>query len=622
MNYLKLENVTKSFGPNILFDKINLDISKGQKVALVAKNGAGKSTLLKIVVGEEAAEGETALIEFRKGIRFNYLGQNPDFIPEHSVLDTILDSTNPMVKAVKDYELALLHPDNEDFLQKATSAMDDLKAWDMEAKIKEVLYKLNITDLNKQINQLSGGQVKRVALAKLVIDEPEFIILDEPTNHLDLDMIEWLEEYLQLPNITLLMVTHDRYFLDRVCNQIVEIDNKQIYKYSGNYSDFLIKKAARHENEAVVLDKTRKLFKKELDWMNRMPKARTTKSKSRIDAFKEIKAELAQTRHTREMHIEIKGQRLGKTILEAHHISKAYSDKKIVEGFSYKFKKGEKVGIVGPNGAGKTTLINLLTKSIKTDAGKVVIGGNTHFGYYTQHGFAVDEERRIIDVVRDVAEFIPLEKGRKLTAELLLERFLFDRKKQQDFVAKLSGGERRRLYLLTVLMTNPNFLILDEPTNDLDIVTLNVLEDFLIDFPGCVIIVSHDRYFLDKVVDHLFVFEDEGHIRDFNGDYTAYRLLQKEQLQEKRALAAKQPKETKSTPVQSGPGLSYEDRKLLGKIERKIANLEKKKEEIEASFMTAGLDADQIKELSQQLSSIKEELEEKELEWMELAEKE
>ncbi|MEO0339012.1 MAG: ABC-F family ATP-binding cassette domain-containing protein, partial [Bacteroidota bacterium] len=570
MNYLTLENVSKSYGEKVLFDNISLQVSKGQKIALVAKNGSGKSTLMRVIMGKELPEGETAKVEVHRHVRMEFLDQDPDFYPHHTVIEAALDSENPMIKAIKDYEMAMITPEDDTRMQAAIAAMDDLKAWDFESKIKEILFKLNIQDLNQIVKRLSGGQKKRLALARLIINEPEFLILDEPTNHLDLDMIEWLEEYLQQASLTLLMVTHDRYFLERVCNQIVELDRGTIYRYNGSYSDFLEKKANRHDLEEIDLEKSKKLFKKELEWVNRMPKARGTKAKSRVSSFRDLKQKLSGVRLEGEMQIDIKGQRLGKKILELQYISKNYGDKRMVHEFDYKFKKGERVGIVGPNGVGKTTFLKILTKEIRPDSGKVVVGGNTVYGYYTQAGIDLKADKRVIDTITDIAEFIPMAKGQKLTAPQLLERFLFSRKQQQVYVSQLSGGEKRRLYLLTVLMTNPNFLILDEPTNDLDIMTLNVLEDFLMEFPGCVVIVTHDRYFMDKIVDHLFVFQGDGIIKDFNGDYSEYRVYQKELDREKRKeerQIQEAQKAEKAEAQAKSAGLSYEERKEMNRLE-------------------------------------------------------
>lgn len=622
MNYLNLEDVSKMYGEKVLFDNISMQVNQGQKIALVAKNGSGKTTLLRVIAGEEAPEGETAKVYLHRDVRIGFLNQDPKFFEGHTILEAVLDSDNTMIQAVKAYEYAMLFPEDTEAMHKAIAQMDALKAWDFEARIKEILTKLEVSDLNMLVSNLSGGQKKRLSLAKLIIEEPEFLILDEPTNHLDLDMIEWLEEYLQHPRITLFMVTHDRYFLERVCNIIIELDLGDLYRYTGNYSDFLEKKTTRHQVESSTLEKSKKLLQRELEWVRRMPKARGTKAKSRVDAFHGLKEEVSQQRLDEEMKIDIKGQRMGKKVLEAHNISKAYGDKTLVDGFHYKFRKGERVGIVGPNGVGKTTFLKLLTQEERTDSGKVVVGGNTVFGYYTQDGIQLAENQRVIDVIQDIAEYIPLEKGQKLTATQLLERFMFNRKQQQVYVSQLSGGERRRLYLLTVLMENPNFLILDEPTNDLDIMTLNVLEDFLMEFPGCVLIVSHDRYFMDKIVDHLFVFEGEGKIRDFPGSYTRYREVKKEEDREKSRLAreAEATKTTAPKPKSSPTALSQEERKELKRLEKKILKLEEKKTELTEQFNDANLSPEQITELSKGLSALNEELEEMELRWMELAE--
>ena len=623
VNYLTVENVTKTYGEKVLFDGIDLLINRGQKVALVAKNGTGKTTLLRVIAGREAPEGVGASVRFRRDIRVGYLEQDPDFIEHHSILDAIFDSEGDMIQAIKRYERAMLHPERPEELQAALVRMDDLKAWDFEARIKEVLSRLEIEDLEKAVSELSGGQKKRLALARLIIDEPDFLILDEPTNHLDIGMIEWLEEYLQQPNLTLFMVTHDRYFLERVCDNIVELEGGRLFRYSGNYSDFLEKKSTRHEVESAELDKNRKLMYRELEWVRRMPKARGTKAKARVEAFEELKEKVSGVRIEQEMQIDIKGQRLGKKILEAHNLQKSFGDKKIVDGFSYKFKKREKVGIVGPNGVGKTTFLKLLTQEIRPDGGKVVVGDNTAFGYYTQAGLQPEKDRRVIDVIRDIAEFIPMEKGQKLTAEQLLERFLFSRKQQQVYVSQLSGGERRRLHLLTVLMANPNFLILDEPTNDLDIMTLNVLEDFLLEFPGCLIIVTHDRYFMDKLVDHLFIFEGDGVIRDFNGDYSEYREEEKarerEQRRQERSESQKQRTAQEQIRQEAG-GLTAEQKKELKRLEKEINRLEEKKSELTNRFTEPDITPEQIKALSIELDELKKELEEKEMRWMELAE--
>ena len=622
MVYLQLENVSKSYGDKILFDNISLLLNQGEKIALVAQNGSGKTTLLEVLAGIQGAEGENAKVYLKKDITIGYLPQEPAFVPGQSIIESIFDSDNPVIQAIKAYEEAIVLNASSETMQKVISRMEDLKAWDFEAKIKEILSKLNIQELNKAVDTLSGGQKKRLALARILIQEPALLILDEPTNHLDLDMIEWLEQYLSRSSLTLFMVTHDRYFLERVCDAIVELDKGNIYRHKGNYSAFLESKMLRYENEAISHEKSKKLYKKELEWIRRMPKARGTKAKARVDKFHQIKDKAFQEQDNQEMLIEMKGSRLGSKILELQYVSKAYGDKKLVDNFYYKFNRNEKVGIIGPNGVGKTTFIKLLTQEVRPDSGKIVVGGTVVFGHYTQDGLPPDDTRRVIDVVRDVAEYIPLEKGMKLTAEQLLERFLFNRKQQQVVVSQLSGGERRRLKLLTVLMDNPNFLILDEPTNDLDIVTLNVLESFLQEFPGCLVVVTHDRYFMDKLVDHLFIFEGEGKIRDFNGTYSEYRDFKSEELEKQRQItkANTTQKDRPATPPKSG--LSHEDRKAIRRLENQISKLESKKEQITEAFNDTSLTADQINDLSEQLGKINEEIEEKELAWMELAEKE
>ncbi len=622
VNYLSLENITKTYGEKVLFQNLSFQINKGQKVALVAKNGTGKSTLLRVIAGIESAEGEQAHVLLRRDIRVGYLVQEPDFHESDTILDAVLDSDNPLIQTIKRYESTLLGLGTEAEMQTILAQMDDLKAWDMEARIKEMLFKFKISQLDQRIGQLSGGQKKRLALAKILLNEPEFLILDEPTNHLDLDMIEWLETYMQQPNLTLFMVTHDRYFLERVCNQIVELENGKLYRYSGNYSDYLEKKAIRQETESAELDKNRKLLDRELDWVRRSPQARTTKAKSRVDAYYELEEKVSNMTVDKDIQIDIKGQRLGKKILELHNVSKSYEQVKIVENFSYKFKKNERVGIVGPNGVGKTTFLKVLTKELRPDTGKVVIGDNTVFGYYTQDGIQLTQDKRVIDAVQDIAEYIPLEKGQKLSAAALLERFLFTRKQQQVYVSQLSGGERRRLYLLMVLMQNPNFLILDEPTNDLDILTLNVLEDFLLEFPGCIIVVSHDRFFMDKIVDHLFIFEGNGQIKDFLGDYSDYREVLKERERELRRneRAEQQKNKTPEQTRSDRPRLSQEARKEMNKLEKEIKRLEERKSEIMEQFNTDGLSPVQIEQLGRELSELSATLETKEMRWLELAE--
>jgi ABC transport system ATP-binding/permease protein len=620
MIYLELENVSKSYGEKVLFDQVSLPVNKGNKVALVAKNGTGKSTLLRIAAGVDLPEGTGSRVYVHRDARFHYLVQEPEFGEDQTVLDAIFEGDNPILKAIERYERALLLPDREQDLQGALSKMDELRAWDFEAKIKETLSKLKIEDMGQKVRHLSGGQRKRVALARLIIDEPDLIILDEPTNHLDLDMIEWLEEYLLQPNLTILMVTHDRYFLERVCDYIVELDGGELYKYSGNYSEYLEKKAIRMEIAGNEFEKNKKMLKGELEWLGRQPKARGTKGKARISSVLQLQDKVESHSQDSELSIDIKGQRLGKRILEAHFVSKAYGDKLLIKDFDYKFRKGERVGIVGPNGVGKTTFLHLMTELERPTSGRIEVGGNTVFGYYTQDGMNLKEDQQVIEVIRDIAEYIPLEKGAKLTAAMLLERFLFTRAQQQVYVSQLSGGERRRLYLLTILMKNPNFLILDEPTNDLDIMTLNVLEDFLLAFAGCVIIVSHDRFFLDKLVDHLFIFEGEGKIRDFLGDYSDYRVEQREREREERREVRAEQQQRKAEAVEQQPGLSQEQRKEMKRLEKKISQLEEKRAEITAAFDDTTLSTERITELSKELSAVGDQVAELELKWMELAE--
>lgn len=615
MQYLSFENISKSFGEKILFDNISFTISKGQKIALIAKNGSGKTTLLKILAGEEAPEGEIAKVDVAKGIEIAFLEQEPYLNPEQTVIDIALDSDNPKIKSIRDYELALLKG-NPDEIQSCLSKVEDQQAWDIEAKVKEVLSKFNIDRFDQKVGSLSGGQKRRLALAKIIIDEPDFVILDEPTNHLDLDMIEWLEKYLAKSSLTLFMVTHDRYFLERVCNEMVEIDGSKLHFYKGNYSQYLEKKEARWENEKVVLDKTKKLFKKELDWMRRQPQARTTKAKSRIDKFYEIKEDAHKAVDDALLTLEIDAARMGSKILEAHSLTKSFGDIKIVESFDYKFKKKERVGIVGPNGVGKTSFIKLLTKELRPDGGKVVIGDTVVFGHYSQSGLDMSQNKRVIDVIRDIADYIPLAKGRKLSAEQLLERFLFPRPQQQVYISQLSGGEKRRLHLLKVLMANPNFLILDEPTNDLDLVTLNILEDYLIQFPGCIIIVSHDRYFMDKIVDHLFVLKGHGEIKDFPGNYSIYREQYGQITSKKAPDVVHVENSAIAEEKEIVRKLSYKEKQEIADIEKFLDQAEKRKKEIMEAFNDSSLSGEEIESLSKELGELNKTCEEKEERWL------
>lgn len=623
MNYLTVENISKSYGEKTLFENISFSINKGQKVAFVAKNGIGKSTLLKIIAGKESADGDAGSVYLAKDITVGFLDQEPNLILSHTVRESIYDVDSPTVLAIRDYEMALLEPDKAERLQETLNRMDELSAWDYEARIKTILSKFHINNLEQVVDSLSGGQQKRLALAQLLIREPDFLIIDEPTNHLDLEMIEWLENFLSRQNLTLFMVTHDRYFLERVCNTIVELDRGTIYKYQGNYSMFLEKKAGRQDQLAREVETAQSIMRRELQWMRRQPKARGTKAKARVDAFYELEKKANQETDEDLVQLNIKTTRMGSKILELHNVVKQYDDKKLIYKFNYKFKKKDRIGIVGKNGVGKSTFLNLMMQLEKPDGGKVVKGETVQFGYYTQEGIKLNENKRVIDVVRDIAEFIPIDgKGRNISASMLLERFLFDADHQYTYVRKLSGGERRRLYLLTILMTNPNFLILDEPTNDLDIMTLKILEEFLIEFKGCLVIVTHDRHFMDKLIDHLFVFEGEGMIRDYPGNYSQYREWKSKQPTTTATQPVAKPVPTK-TPEKQEPAkrrLNYNEQMEFKKLEREIAKLEKEKATVTAKFNDASLTNDQMTELSLELGKISKLLEEKEDRWLELSE--
>ncbi|WP_228235461.1 ABC-F family ATP-binding cassette domain-containing protein [Allomuricauda sp. M10] len=618
MNLLTVENISKSYGELVLFSDISFGINKDQKIALIAKNGSGKTSILNIMSGKDTSE--TGQVNVRKGIKISYLEQEPNLDPNLTVEETIFATDNEILKIIAAYEKAVENPDDAERYQKAFEAMERHQAWDFETQYKQILFKLQLTKLDAKVSSLSGGQKKRLALANALLNKPDLLILDEPTNHLDLEMIEWLEAYFAKENITLFMVTHDRYFLDRVCNEIIELDNNQLYTYKGNYSYYLNEKEGRMEREAVEQQKSKMLYKKELEWIRRQPKARTTKSKSRIDDFNEIKQRAHQRRKEHEVQLELNMERLGSKILELHNISKSYGDKVILNKFDYNFTKGERIGIIGQNGTGKSTFLNIITQQEKVDGGKVVVGDTLKFGYYTQKGIPDKEGQKVIDVIREFGDYIPLQKGRQISAQQLLERFLFDRKKQYDFVEKLSGGERKRLYLCTVLIQNPNFLILDEPTNDLDIVTLNVLENFLLDFPGCLIVVSHDRYFMDKIVDHLFVFRGNGIIEDFPGNYTDYRVYDSSKVEEERenksTVVEKQEKNWRDT---SGGKLSYNEQKEYKQLEKDIQKLEEQKETLQHRFTDPDLTGDQINQLSVQLKEVSDAIETKTERWFELS---
>ena len=580
MNYLSVENISKSYGDRILFKNISFGINEGQKIGFVAKNGTGKTSILNIIAGDDIPD--TGNVVSRKNIKISYLSQDPKLDPNCTIEEIIQTSDNFIIKIIADYEKALLQPEDAEAYQKAFDAMEANQAWDYETVYKQVLSKLKLDDLDQKVAAMSGGQKKRLALANALLAQPQLLILDEPTNHLDLEMIEWLEDFFAKSNITLFMVTHDRFFLERVCNEIVELDEGVMHGYKGNYSYYLEKRDARIENFISETSKAKQLYKKELDWMRRQPKARTTKSKSRIDDFQDIKNRANQRRNDHEVQIELNMERLGTKVVELHSISKSFGAKNILEKFEYNFQKGERIGIIGKNGTGKSTFLNMITGSIAPDAGKVVIGDTVKFGYYTQDGIHIKENQKVIEVVREFGDFIPLKKGKQISAQQLLERFLFDRKKQYDFVNKLSGGELKRLYLCTVLIQNPNFLILDEPTNDLDIITLNVLESFLLDFPGCLLVVSHDRYFMDKIVDHLFVFKGEGIVENFPGNYSDYRVYEDSREQEnKESLKINRKNKIDLTENTSKTVFSYKQQKEFRKLELDIKKIEAKKKEIQ-----------------------------------------
>ncbi|WP_298488254.1 ABC-F family ATP-binding cassette domain-containing protein [uncultured Maribacter sp.] len=620
MNLLTVENIAKSFGELVLFDNLSFGINKDQKIALIAKNGSGKTSILNILSGAE--NPDSGQVNYRKGTRVSFLEQEPKMDPNLTIEETIFASDNEVLKVIRAYEKALNNPEDAEAYQKAFEAMDRFNAWDFETQYKQILFKLKLEDLNLKVGLLSGGQKKRLALADALINKPDLLILDEPTNHLDLEMIEWLEQYFAKENMTLFMVTHDRYFLERVCNEIIELDGGQLYPYKGNYSYYLEKKEARQEQEAVEHHKSKLLFKKELDWMRRQPKARTTKSKSRIDDFHAIKEKANNRRKEHEVQLEINMTRMGSKIIELHKISKAFPEKPILDQFDYSFTKGERVGIIGKNGTGKSTFLNIIAGKGKPDSGKVVIGDTIKFGYYTQKGIEIKEGQKVIDVIRDFGDYIPLSKGRQISAQQLLERFLFDRKKQYDFVDKLSGGERKRLYLCTVLIQNPNFLILDEPTNDLDIVTLNVLESFLLDFPGCLMVVSHDRYFMDKIVDHLFVFRGNAEIENFPGNYSDYRAYEDSQVLEKREQKENTTSNSKNSwkaESKTGTKLSYAQQKEYNQLEREIQKLENKKTKAQNEFTNPELSGDDITKLSKKLQEITSDIETKTERWFELS---
>ena len=613
MNYLSVENISKSYGERILFEDISFGINKDQKVAFVAKNGSGKTSILNIIAGLDIPD--SGQVVCRKGISIAYLAQKDEIDPKLTIEETIFATENKILLIVNQYESALKNPEDADAYQAAFELMEQYNAWDFETQYRQILSKLKLEDLTLKVGALSGGQRKRLSLAIVLINKPDLLILDEPTNHLDLEMIEWLEAFFAKEKITLFMVTHDRYFLERVCNEILELDQGKIYKYKGNYSYYLQNKEERLALEATNLGKAKSLFKKELEWMRKQPKARTTKSKSRIDDFYQIKEKAHQRRKDHQVQLEINMERLGSKILELHKVSKSFGDKKILERFDYVFKRGERVGIIGKNGTGKSSFLNIITQKAPLDGGKVILGETVKYGYYTQAGIEIKEGQKVIEVVKEFGEFIPLSKGRKISASQLLERFLFDKKKQYDFVEKLSGGEQKRLYLCAVLIQNPNFLILDEPTNDLDVVTLNVLENFLLDYPGNLLVVSHDRYFMDKIVDALFVFRGEGVVENFPGNYSDFRTYDvsaPKEIKNEKTIEKIEKKNLKNT-------LSYNEKREFGSLETDIEKLQRKKATIEAQFLNVEIEADDIEKKSQELQEIISNIEQKEERWFELS---
>ena len=622
--YLQVDNLTKSFGDLALFENISFGIAEGQRIGLIAKNGTGKTTLLNILSGKEGYDSGN--IVFRRDLRVDYLEQDPQYPEELTVLEACFHHGNSIVELIKEYERCMEtegHPGLDDLLVR----MDHEKAWEYEQKAKQILSQLKIRNFDQQVKHLSGGQLKRVALANALITEPDLLILDEPTNHLDLDMTEWLEEYLRRTNLSLLMVTHDRYFLDRVCSEIIEIDNRQVYQYKGNYSYYLEKRQERIEAKSVEIERANNLYRTELDWMRRMPQARGHKARYREDAFYELEKVAKQRFNNDNVKLEVKASYIGSKIFEADHLYKSFGDLKILEDFSYIFARYEKMGIVGNNGTGKSTFIKILMGQVQPDSGTLDIGETVRFGYYSQDGLQFDEQMKVIDVVQDIAEVIELGNGKKLTASQFLQHFLFTPETQHSYVYKLSGGERRRLYLCTVLMRNPNFLVLDEPTNDLDIITLNVLEEYLQNFKGCVIVVSHDRYFMDKVVDHLLVFRGNADLKDFPGNYTQYRDWKEVQDQlEKEAEAARQPKQAPAPEKNNRPQneqkkkLSFKERKEFEALEEEIPALEAEKSELETAMSSGTLSNDELMAKSERIAKVIEEIDEKTMRWLELSE--
>ena len=626
ISFLQIENLSKRFGEQLLFENISFGIGKGQKVAIIAKNGMGKSTLLNIIAGNDTAEAGNVV--FRNGITIGFLEQEPALNLENTIFEEVFNSDSPILKLVRAYELAVEQNDIA-ALEELMPEMELHSAWDYETDVKQILSVLKIDTYDKKIKILSGGQRKRVGLAKILISKPEFLILDEPTNHLDIEMTEWLEEYLCKSNTTLMMVTHDRYFLDRVCNHIIELDEFGLFPYDGNYAYYLEKRAERIENRNAAIDKARNLFKTEQEWMRRMPQARTHKSQYRTNNFYKIKEIASQNTTEKRLELDIQGKRLGNKILELDNVCKSFDTTYMVKDFSYKFVRGDKIGIIGKNGVGKSTFLNIITQNLEPDSGNISIGETVKYGYYTQSGIKFDENDRAIDIVKNISERIELGSNRVMSASQFLEYFMFTDKQQYSPVSKLSGGERRRLYLLTILMGNPNFLILDEPTNDLDIVTLNVLEEYLQSFKGCLLVVSHDRFFTDKVVDRIFAFKGDGVVKDFPGNYTQYKNQQEEEkeLQQKEEKEKKkqpqeqiQPAVSSSKKAEKKPKLSFKERQEMMQLEKDLELFNVEKSTIETALNSGTLSNDELLMKANRIAELIDLLDTKEMRWLELSE--
>lgn len=633
MTYLSTENLSKNYGVKTLFEGLTFGIMEGDKTALIAENGTGKSTLLQILAGKETPDEGKVMIQ--NSISIGYLEQEPELDENLTIREFIASSDNRMVQLISRYEEAAARQaddfsqENQKAFEQASAEMDAANAWDYEQRMEKILSKLSITELDQSITTLSGGERKRVALAFVLLDQPDLLILDEPTNHLDVDMVEWLEEYLVQTTMTLLMVTHDRYFLDRVCDHILELEGGELYHHEGNYQYFLEKRAERRKIERREAHKAKQLYKQELEWMRRSPRARTTKSKSRIDSFYETKEKAEDKRDDPELRLEIDMQRMGGKILELKNVSKQFGDQVIMDSFYYTFKKGERIGIVGKNGVGKSTFLDIITGKEPADSGKIRKGKTVKYGHFRQQGIDFNENQRVIDVIEDVAKVIELANGKKISASQFLKHFMFTSEMQYTPVEKLSGGEKRRLALMMTLLRNPNFLILDEPTNDLDLLTLNKLEEFLMNFQGCLIVVSHDRFFMDKLVEHYFVFEGDGVIKDHHGTYREYRQQKKEaQARKKKVKAQQTPAATSSDDSGSSPSdssgnqkLSYNEQREYSKLQDKISQLEEVKQQLEEEISSGELDHEELQEKSDRYGEVSDEIEEKTMRWFELAER-